>query len=123
MVERPTLTGRIKDQVCEAIAASATEDKKWVTLRRIQKYFEDYSEIEPRKVERNLLTVLRDLEKQETVIRKDKSFTFRAMETIEDVRKAKRAKDKKKLPMPPKEKKLGPDVVVTSSGRVSILRR
>jgi hypothetical protein len=121
MGERPTLSSQIRDTVCEAIAVNSSEDKKWVTLRRVQKYFEDYSEIDPKKVERNLLTALKDLEKQEIISRKDKSFAFRAIETREIPKKSHKAQEKKKVEEP-KDKKLGPDVVLTSSGRVSVVR-
>jgi hypothetical protein len=88
----------------------------WLTVRRIQLYFEDYSELDPKKVEKNLLPTLKELEKQEILIRKNSSFTFRSAEALHPVHTTK-AKKKKKPEPPPK--KLGPEVVLTSSGRVS----
>jgi hypothetical protein len=113
----PTPIVQMRDTACEAIASIATEDKKWVPVRRIQQYFADFSEIEPKKVERHLLLVLKELEKQEILIRKGNSLTFRAMETVNTVKKSKKPKEKKKPEEKPK--KLGPDVVLTSSGRIS----
>jgi hypothetical protein len=121
MGERSSVIAQIRDTVCEAVAVTSSDDKRWITIHRIHKYFEDYSEIDRKKVERNLLTALKDLEKQQILVRKKNSFTFRAMETIEDGKKGEKVKEKRKVEEP-KEKKLGPDVVLTSSGRVSIVR-
>jgi hypothetical protein len=118
MSDRPSyLLSHIQDTVCEAIAATTSEDKKWSTVARIRQYFEDYSEIDPKKVERNLMTALKDLEKKEVLVRKRNSFTFMALETAGAARKAKKPKEKTKPQEEPK--KLGPDVVLTSSGRIS----
>jgi hypothetical protein len=122
VVERGiSVLSRIRDQVCEAIAVSTTEDNKWMTLRRIQKYFNEFSDIEPSKVRRNLVSTLRDLERQGILVRRHNAVTFCSAETAEFANPPKKRRRKKKTPAE-EPRRLGPDVVLTSSGRISYRR-
>jgi hypothetical protein len=114
------VAARVREIICAAIAATATEENKWVGVRRIQKYFQNEGDIEATKIGQNLLPALKDLERQEILVRKGNSFTFLAMETAETPKNEKKKKWRRsdKAGDPPKD--TGPNVVLTSSGRVSI---
>jgi glutamate-1-semialdehyde aminotransferase len=112
-VDRAAFATRLRETICEAIASHATEEKMWTTVRRIQLYFEKYSELDAKKVEKHLPAALEDLLAHGVLVKKNHAFTFLSAETSH----CPRARTRKRAD--PAAKTLAPDVVVTSSGRVS----
>jgi hypothetical protein len=116
---RPSVLSRIRELACEAIAACTTEDHRWASVRQIQKYFAEYSDVEPCRVRRNLASVLRELERQGILVRLHTSVTFLSAETADLAVPPRRRRRKRKRNSDEARRNLGPDVVLTSSGRIS----
>jgi hypothetical protein len=119
MAEEPSFIKRLRDAICEAIAVCTSEDKMWTTGRRIQAYLDDYSDLDPREVEKHLPATLKELERQEVLTRKNSSFTFCSVEFPPAPSPKTPARRRKRQAAP---KTLGPEVVLTSSGRISYRR-
>jgi hypothetical protein len=89
---------RIRELACEAVTVSTTDHSKWTTLRRIQKYFNVFSDIESSKVIRNLISALRDHQRQTIVVRRHNVITFYSAETVELANSPRKKRKKKKNP-------------------------
>jgi hypothetical protein len=128
----------IAEIICQAIAANATDDKQWVVKKQIEKFFEEFTEIDMTKVHRMLASALDSLVCRNILKCKRKSYKFVSRSTKDDGTPISPPKKRRfKLPasqgtegawqkptppkakrQPPSEKEMGPNVG-TASERVS----
>ncbi|OHT10760.1 hypothetical protein TRFO_19897 [Tritrichomonas foetus] len=108
--------------VCEAISVLTTEDKQWTTNHKVRKYIDTYFDISEKFLDNHFLICLKEMEKQKIIMRKSLTLTFYYKKVIDEKPKQ-RKRRKKDAEHADHQKNLGPDVVITRSGRVSIIHK
>ncbi|KAK8893590.1 hypothetical protein M9Y10_022013 [Tritrichomonas musculus] len=112
--------------ICEAIAVNVTEDKKWTSIRKVRNYIEKYFDFSDKYIKRNLLQCIKEMENEKIIARKASAISFlykgNANEQSDKKKSGRKKKDVPDSPQTP-SRNLGPDVVITRSGRVSIVHK
>lgn len=111
--------------ICEAIAVNVSEDKKWTSIRKVRNYIEKYFDFSENYIKRNLLQCIKEMENQKIIARKASAISFLYSGNIEELNEKKKPGRKKREndESPNSQINLGPDVVITRSGRVSIVHK
>lgn len=112
----------LRELICEAIALLASPDNVWVSMRQILTYFHGkFPDLEPETVDRKVHSLLKKMVNQKILVRKGHSFSLLSADTNIQQTPRKRGPRVKKDPESiPVKRDLGPDVVITKSGRVSL---
>ena len=109
--------------ICEAIAVNVSEEKKWTSIRKVRNYIEKYFDFSDNYLKRNFPQCIKEMEKQKIIAKKASAVSFLYSGNYNDQINRKRAGRKKKETTNPTHPNLGPDVVITRSGRVSIIHK
>lgn len=108
--------------ICEAIAVNVSEDKKWTSIRKVRNYIEKYFDFSDNYIKRNLLQCIKEMEKQKIIARKASAISFLYRGNVDQsgrkVGRRRRENNEQNT-----IQNLGPDVVITRSGRVSIVHK
>ena len=112
----------LRELICEAVALLSSPDNVWVPMRQLFAYFHGkFPDLEPETVDRKIHGLLKKMVNQRILVRKGHSFSLLSADTNIQQAPRKRGPRPKKDPEPiPMKPNLGPDVVITKSGRVSL---
>lgn len=111
----------LKELICEAVANLSSVENPWVTLRQLRAWFcSMFKSLSDEEVDMKVRPYLKKMVHQGILSRKGNSFSLLSADTIVAPSLHRRGRPKLKKEPEPEKKNLGPDVVITKSGRISL---
>ena len=116
--------------ILESIISKTTDDNFWISFNDIKKYIINNHNFSDRQIETNLPILLKELCDSEILLKNKNNFSFLSytsninLQTLKknekEIKKQNIKNKNEHLNNKLKEKYLGPDVIITKTGRVSV---
>ena len=111
----------LKELICEAVATLSSLENPWVPLRKLRTWFCNlFHTRDPDYVDKKVRSYLKKMVRQGILSRKGNSFSLLSADTNVPPPPPRRGRPRSKKEPAPEKKNMGPDVVITKSGRVSL---